>query len=344
MSDFEQDENDPTFLASLYLDGEETPDERARVETSPEALREVERLGELRTVLGATAPQSSLSERESHLAAALDVWDRMSDLERSGEVTPNNGVDAAAVAALTTPISAARRNRGERRSRRLGGMTVPQWALAAAAGLVMIAGVGVVLRGVLDDDGTDTTEVAVEAVPADPDTEVDALEAAEAEEVAGGNVGDELPTDTNLSDEAAAPGLFPDDGELASDSASNAEAVEDAPGSEQPAPPAEIDLVEIETAEDLAVYASFAVRTLEGTVELNEDIDFEAPFGSCEAELGVEEELEPVLYRGTPVVVGVDVQNSVVYAYTADDCRIVETVALPTDIGITDEASASTQP
>ena len=58
----------------------------------------------------------------------------------------------------------------------------------------MIAGVGVVLLGVLRDDGTDTTELAVESVAEDPATEVDALEAAEAAEVPGENVGaDESP-------------------------------------------------------------------------------------------------------------------------------------------------------
>ena len=110
MSDFEQNGDDPddtTLLASLYLDGEATPDERALVETSPETLDAVDAVRARPTVLGATAPAASLSEREGHLAAALDVWERMSDLERSGEVTPSDGIDAAAAAAVTTPLSDA---------------------------------------------------------------------------------------------------------------------------------------------------------------------------------------------------------------------------------------------
>jgi len=353
MSDFEHD--DPTLLASLYLDGEATPDERALVETSPEAMLEVERLGELRTVLNATAPEASLSVREGHLAAALDVWERMSDLERSGEVTPSEGLDAAAAAAVTTPISDTRRNRGERRNRRLGGMSVPQWALSAAAALIVIAGVGAVVRGVLVDDGTDTAEVAVEAVPADPDSEVDVLEAAEAEEVQGGNVGaDVVPAESNLSDEAAesgeataeSGGLFEEEGsDAATDAPASADEAEgDTPGAEQPAPPAEIDLEEIETADDLAAYGSLAVLALDGRVEQNDDIDFEAPFGTCEDEIGLQEHLEPVTYQGAVVGVGVDLVNSVVYAYDLDDCTVVETVALPTETGNVDEPAPSTQP
>lgn len=348
MSDFEQHGDDPddtTLLASLYIDGETTPDERALVETSPETLEAVAQFGGVRTVLGASAPEASLSEREGHLAAALDVWARMSDPERAGEMTPSEGIDAAAGAAVTTPLSDARRSRAERR-RRTGAMTMPQWALSAAAALVMIAGVGAVLLGMLRDDGADTTEVAVEAVAEDPATEVDALEADEAVEVSDGNVGaDAVPVETDLSDEAASPGLFPEDADLAADEAAgSAEVSEDAPGPEQPAPPAEIELVEIETPEDLGVYGSLAVRTLEGDGAPEVDDEFEPPFGTCAAELGIERELEPILYQGVEVGVGVDLQNALVYAYTVEDCNVVDVVALPSDPRGVDEPSPNTQP
>ena len=71
--------DDLTLLASAYLDGEATPDERALVETSVDALAEVERLARVRTVLEATVEPVSLAAREAHLAAALDVWERMRD-------------------------------------------------------------------------------------------------------------------------------------------------------------------------------------------------------------------------------------------------------------------------
>ena len=88
-----------TALASAYLDGDTTPEERAQVESSDELLAEVESLRQVRAVLGATTEPPPISIREAHLAAALDVWDRMSDMEQSGEVTPSAGMDAAAGAA-----------------------------------------------------------------------------------------------------------------------------------------------------------------------------------------------------------------------------------------------------
>ena len=347
MSDFEQngsDADDTTLLASAYLDDEATPDERALVETSPEVLDAVAGFGDVRTVLGATAPEASLSERESHLSAALDVWARMSDLERAGEATPSDGVDAAAAAAVTTPLSDARRSRGDRR-KRSGSMSMPQWALSAAAALVMIAGVGAVVLGILGEDGADTSEVAVEQVADDPVSEVDALEAAEAAEVANENTNDgEIPVEDDLSEATAEPGgLFPEEVD-AVDAASSGQASADAPGSDQPAPAPEIPEIELETPEDLAVYGSLAVPALGQNTPERPDVDFEQVDGTCDAELGLEERLEPVIYQGIEVGVGVDLVNSVVYAYDRDDCSVVESVALPTDTRQVDDVSASTQP
>ncbi len=351
MSDFEQNGSDPddtTLLASAYLDDEATADERALVETSPEALAAVTEFGTVRTVLGATAPEASLSEREAHLAAALGVWERMSDLERAGEATPSDGVDAAAAAAVTTPLNDARRNRSDRR-KRSGAGAVPQWALGAAAALVMVAGVGAVVLGILREEPSDTSEVAVEAVPEDPASEVGALEAAEAAEVAGENVGaDAIPVETNLSDEAAeSGGLFDEasDDLAASAEASDAAAVEeDAPGPEQPAPPPEIAGVELENTDDLAAYGSLAVPAFDTGSADSRDVDFEPVPGTCDAELGLEERLEPAIYQGREVGVGVDLGNRVVYAYDRDDCAVVATAGLPTDAREVGELPAGTQP
>ena len=354
MNDDEQNGSDPddtTLLASAYLDDEASQDERALVETSPEALDAVAGFENVRTVLGATAPEASLSERESHLSAALDVWARMSDLERAGEATPSDGIDAAAGAAVTTPLSDARRNRGERR-KRSGAMSMPQWALSAAAGLVVIAGIGAVVLGIVGEDSADTSEVAVEQIADDPATEFDALEAAEAAEVAGENVGETVvPVETDLSNVAAEPGgLFEEEGgpfEEAggadTDAASSAEAANDAPGSEQPAPAPEISEIEIETADDLAVYGSLAVPALGEAPAEQRDVDFEPVAGTCDAELGLEERLEPVIYQGVEVGVGVDLANSVVYAYDLDNCSVVESVALPTDTREFNDVTADTQ-
>lgn len=325
MSDDENaTEAESTTLASLYVDDAATSDERALVETSTDTLSEVAELSELRTVLAATAPTASLSAREGHLANALDVWERMSDGERAGDVTPRDGIDATAAAAVSTPSTGMRAPRSGAR-RRLAGLDRRQWLLGAAAALTVVAGIGFVVRELATDSAVDTNQVADEIAPAESLTPLDDLEAAEAAEVNGENVGaDAVPTETDLSDDAATSGAAP-----VEESAADAGAGDGTlPGQEQPAPPPDEAIVAIDNAEDLAIYASFAVRALETGDATNEALEFEPAFGTCEAELGVEEELEPVIYAGIPVVVGVDLDNDVVLAYTAEDCAVVESVAL----------------
>lgn len=324
MNEDEQTANASIVLASAYVDGAASSDERALVETSTETLAEAAELSEIRTVLGATAPIAALSERESHLAAALDLWERMSDLERSGDATPSDGVSAA-TAALTTPGAGSRRGRNERP---LGGLHRQRWLLAAAATLTVLVGVGAVLRGVVSNDvDGDTTEIAIEQ--AEELVALNELQAAEAAEVNGENVGEEVaPVETDLSDEAAEPA--PDPVQMSDDSAV---ADEELPGEEQPAPAPEKAALEIFSAQELAIYASLALPRLEATNQANADIEFESPFGECAEQLGIDEQVEPVIYEGVEVVVGIDLDNSLVIAYTPGDCDVVETTSLRTDTG-----------
>lgn len=360
MSDDTDDQiHESSLLASAYLDGTATVDERALVETSPEVLADVEAFSQVRTVLSATAPTSSLSEREAHLAGALDVWERMSDLERSGEMTPAAGVDAAAAAALTTPTSTSegRRNRGARNGGKRS-FGASQWFLGAAATLVVVAGAAAVFRGVLTDNDT-TNDVALEQA-ADEGVELSEVEANEALEVEGGNVGTDVVVDPEIiADEAQADpeggGLFPadevaaeesaaeesDEESAAEESAEESAAEESADGAgqsapvpaEQPAPAAEIDRVELETLEDLADYGTLVIgAATSGGPVITSDVDFEAPGESCEAEFGIEELLAPARYEGEDVFVGVDLDGGIVYAYTENetgDCTLVESVPLP---------------
>ena len=355
MSDDTDDQiHESSLLASAYLDGTATVDERALVETSPEALADVEAFSQVRTVLSATAPTSSLSEREAHLAGALDVWERMSDLERSGEMTPAAGVDAAAAAALITPTSTSegRRNRGARSGGKRS-FGASQWFLGAAATLVVVAGAAAVFRGVLTDNDT-TNDVALEQA-ADEGVELSEVEANEALEVEGGNVGTDVVVDPEIiADEAQADpeggGLFPEDEVATEESAEESAdeesaeepadeetadgAGESAPApAEQPAPAAEIDRVELETLEDLADYGTLVIgAATSGGPVITSDVDFEAPGESCEAEFGIEELLAPARYEGEDVFVGVDLDGGIVYAYTESetgDCTLVESVPLP---------------
>jgi hypothetical protein len=342
MSDDTDDQiHENSLLASAYLDGEATADERALVETSPDALAEVDALSQVRTVLSATAPTPSLLEREAHLAGALDVWERMSGLEQSGEATPADGVDAAAAAAVLTPMSTSdgRRGRGGRaKGKRSASVGASQWLLGAAATLVVVAGAAAVVRGILDED-SGSNDVALEQA-ADEGIELSEVEANEAAEIEGRNVGTDVVVDPEvIAGEAQANpegdgGLFSEDaasGEFTEESAVDAEESADRAESgpaEQPAPAPEIDRVELDSSEALADYGSLVVPTAIGAPAATTDIDFEAPGESCEAEFGIEELLAPAQYRGEDVFVGVDLEEGIVYAYT-EDCTLVEAVPLP---------------
>lgn len=351
MSDDDDDQiHENALLASAYLDGEATADERALVETSPDTLAEVEALSQVRVVLAATAPVPTLSEREAHLAGALAVWERMSDLERSGEVTPARGVDAAAAAALSTPTSSSqgRRSRGQRgRDRRSGSLGASQWLLGAAAALVVVAGAAAVFRGVLTENTSSND--AAPALDAAEGRELSEVEANEAAEVQGEDVGDDfVPNATDLSDDVAADpdadGLFPAGDAMEDSTAMEESAPADAAAdsesggaAEQPAPAPEFGRVELFTLEDLADYGSLVVGLIVGGPAPTSDIDNEPPGGSCEAEFGIEELLEPARYQGEDVFVGVDFDDGVVYAYTVGsldepDCTLVESVPLPSPL------------
>ena len=97
-------DDDLIILASAYLDGDVTADERVRVESSPELLAEVDRLRTVRAVVSTTssAHPAPISARERHLSTALDAWDRLPDNERTGALrdsTPS-GADRAAAAGV----------------------------------------------------------------------------------------------------------------------------------------------------------------------------------------------------------------------------------------------------
>ncbi|MFK7919628.1 MAG: hypothetical protein AB8G14_16245, partial [Ilumatobacter sp.] len=343
------DTDDPlhenTLLASAYLDGEATADEHALVETSSEALAELTAFTQLRDVVAATAPQASLSEREAHLAGALDVWERMSDPERLGEATPSDGVDAAAAAALSTPVSTSdarrgRSRRGERRS-----ITGSQWFLSAAAVLVVVAGVAAVVRGFLAEDPA-TDQIAVESAAADA-PQLSEVEQNEALEVADGNVGaDFVPEAEAIADEVAsdpvaagtAEAVDTDDG-LFADDAADEEALEEEAFDESPDLPAEAaqpppapedgGRVELADLEALADYGALAIVGLDADAPvITVDDDFEPPPESCEFELGIERRLLPASFQGQDVNAGIDFDTNTVFAYT-DDCAVVASTPLP---------------
>ena len=306
-----------TILASAYLDGEVTPDERARVESDQELLDEVESLRQVRAVLGATAEPAPVSVRENHLAAALDVFDRM------GETDPRDATPSAA-SATPTPLAA-------RRTRRDWNRTL----LGAAAALVIVAGVGAVIRGVMvgtgDDDDSDASDAAPADEPADEPAEEEAdaaLESGALERIDEGEVFDSG-GDAESADE---PAFEPADESATEPADESDEAMEEEPAEEatddaasDPSdPPAEADLVELSTEQDLIDFAAPAAFAPDG------EFDAEAPFTTCADEFGIDRLAEPAVVDGVQVNIGIDIDTLTAFAYT-DECVEVLTAPLPTE-------------
>lgn len=356
---------DPTsieLLASAYLDGEVTPEERAQVEASREALDEVERLRQVRAVLGATTEPPAISVREAHLAAALDVWDRMPETERAGEVTPSAGLDAAAAAAISTPAPSSLNSRRDRRS----GRGTTKWLLGAAAGLAVIAGAGIVFQGLGTSDDSDSASDASEAeAPADePASEDVGVAELAADEFSGeetqsapatvsaddvesedgrteGGFAEEPaeePADEAMEEEAPAEAAMEESMEEESMEedveAEAAPAEETSNDAEDPARP-ELDLETLENPRALADFGAFAFYAdIDADAPVNADI--EPPFNTCEIEFAGTFDFDtfagPALYQAQEVIVAVDITQTPpsVIAFT-EICEFIASAPLPSE-------------
>jgi hypothetical protein len=306
-------DDDSILLASAYLDGDVSADERARVEADAELLELVEQLRQVRAVI-ADAGTPAISVREAHLAAALSAWDRLPDVERSGvlrDATPR-GIDSATAAAAASITSATSR-RGDRRSVRSN-----RWMLAAAAALLAVLGGGVILQSVVGDRASDDDQMA--SLDAG-DTEADMASDAMIESAEGGAGEDVLRESGSPAD---------DTGELATaDAAPGADTFAIDAG----APPAELDLEELLTREQLAIFAADAVdapRASGEPAETSAPADgtgveaFEFPLcGPVDVLVG------PALYQGQFVVVGIDDSRNLALAHLVADCSEVARVPLP---------------
>jgi hypothetical protein len=299
--------DDLTLLASAYLDGDVTADERARVESDAELLAEVDRLRSVRLLLGDVEPQA-ISVREAQLATALDIWDRLPASERTGarrDVTPA-GIDAAAVAgaaSVTAPTSIDTRRR----------TTSPRWLTAAAAAMVLVLAGGVALQLRNDGDTDDQASTAVAELDAP-----ESLTAADAEESGG--------------DGATPPAA-------AFDAADEATTELDT-GVADPAPPGEnAGLDRLENVTDLADFAAAAIGAPRSpdvpaatSAQVEDDladastIVGEGAFPRC---LGVDLIVGPAVYGDVAVVVGIDEGRNLAIAYRAETCAEVARVRLP---------------
>jgi ribonuclease E len=334
--------DDPTTLASAYLDGEVTPTERAQVEADQGLLTEVERLRRVRAVLGGSIDETataSISVRERHLAAALEVWDRIPASELTGDATPH-GVDAAAAAgtaSLTSPGEMhERRQRRARRKTRL---------LTAAASLIVVAGVGLVIREATSDDGSEdfandaATETADEFAVEDQ-LEAGALAAAE------DTFSEDAEADAPAAEIAAAPDASGDDAGIVA-------------GPDQ-APP-EDDLPVLSSDTDLSDFAAGVLeaqaeaRVNSTTADTSEEAVADEPAASSDSsdpaptgDAAVAQTIEPAFdlcdlvdvvlgpafwaapgLFDQPIFVGIDQASNEVVAYVEFDCLEVARTPVP---------------
>jgi hypothetical protein len=285
----------PTPLASAYLDGEATPDERARVEADPTLLADVDRLRAVSRLLQDTEP-APISVREQHLAAALSAWDRLPDAERLGSDR----------AALTTSLDERRRARANR------------WLLGAAAALVMVLAGGLVLQTAHRDDTDDSFASEASAEVRSASTTAAAAESGPAPQPQAATAAE--PQDgssTALPDGAESP----ETGSVAT-------------GSLDAAPPGELGLERLATPEQLAIFAGDAVAAPTvpevpdvTSTPVDDDTSVAAtPWPIC---LGVDVVVGPAEYDGVTVVVGIDESRSLAIAYEPTTCREVARAGLP---------------
>jgi hypothetical protein len=303
-----------TLLASAYLDGDVTTDERARVENDPELLSEVQRLRSVRILLGdVEAP--SISMREAQLATALDIWDRLPEPERTGarrDATPL-GINAAAVAgaaSVTAPVRLSQRRR----------TTSTRWLTGAAAALVLVLAGGIALQ--LGSDGAD------DAASTSADGTSDTGAETESQTVDGG--------EAMFAERATAADAVAPVGGALDDLTSDLDT-----GIADPAPPgenSELDLLSNTT--DLADFASAAVGAPTSPDNLTDATNAAGQADPSEAEtfldegeipvcLGVDLIVGPAIYIDVPVVVGIDLGRNVAIAYRAATCAEVARIRLP---------------
>lgn len=285
--------DDLILLASAYLDGDVTADERALVESDPQLLGEVERLRSVRSMLGDTEP-SSISLREQHLASALDAWDTV-----------------MATAADSTPTRL-----GERRGRRSNRLLLG----AAAAIMVVFAG-GIALQTFTGSESSDETssDAATAATPTDPPVAAlaEPSEAAESQRAA---TDPETASAESADPAGSATGGTVDTG-IADPAPPGDLELEELSTTEELGIFAS-DAVDAPKSPDVPAATSAPIDD-QLTASQATILDAELPL--C---LDVDYVVGPALYQGTEVVVGVDISRDLALAYRAN-CREVARAPLP---------------
>lgn len=300
--------DEQTFLANAYLDGELTVDERRIAEADPEVMTEVEQLRALQSALRDTPPPS-VEARESAISAAMATFGEIA----AGEIAAT-GAPIVEAEPTKAPVVVPFRPR-------------PAYAkfLGVAAAVVAVAGLGIIVsqagRG-SDDSATDMADTAAEASVERNSALTESVDAAEitAEAAeAGDDGGAELAADDEMAgdgDEGAAEPAADDSADMETmDTADSG----DAPQADEAAyrtVPVDFD-PEAAIADDaeLGVYGVYLLRERDGGVLPS------TPNHSC---LDAEQVLDEatLLLDDEPVPVYIDVREAdgLVVALRTDTC------------------------
>ena len=155
--------HDPDTLASAYLDGELTDDERRAAEADPAVMAEVEQMRSLRADLADVA-SPSVAAREAAVSAAMAAYHDQFDAPVTSAPRSEPSEHIAAVVPMWRRLAS------------------PQWLGAAAAATVLVVAVGVV-AGRTGDGSDDSGPIEVTA---DAEAELEASgRIAESESVDG---------------------------------------------------------------------------------------------------------------------------------------------------------------
>lgn len=167
------DSTEQDLLASLYLDGEATPNEVALVEGDPDLMARVNAFRLVQAHVGAPTVVVSPPVKERHLSAALDLFDSTAP-ELSATATrtaaPSGQASAHAVVDLTERRTRPATNVPPKQSQRVS-------LLATAAGFMVLLVGGVFVASQVDGDST-TETASVEIATAADDAMEEAAEAA----------------------------------------------------------------------------------------------------------------------------------------------------------------------
>ncbi len=316
------------FLASAYLDGDLTDEERRIAEADPAVMAEVDDLRALRTDLAATPPPSDTA-RESAIAAAMSEFGQLYG-SAAGDTT-----DATRPATPEQVVPFRPRP------------AIGRW-LSVAAAVLVVGLLGVVvasgLRSGGDDDDSSaadepieqaTFEAAAEEPAADDGDrmtedatavagEADDAEAELASDMAADEPADEPaeePAEDVFVEEPAADEPADSGDDMADEPADDADdmTAEDEEPTAAPADPADIlDAgVPITTQEELAAVGRLLLeRQAEGALTTPEE---SCPFPNMLARADVVDSLTGEQW---PVVIDVDGDNNLVLAIDVDSCEV----------------------